>query len=85
MHFILPASATRINHYIDCNSAENVIYMVQCNRCHKQYIFDKQTNISKPTAVSEHFLSNDHPATDMQLIPLELVKTNRDDRRRARD
>ena len=35
---------------------------------------DKQTNISKPTAVSEHFLSNDHTATDMQLIPLEIVK-----------
>ena len=27
---------------------------------------DKQTNISKPAAVSEHFLSNDHTATDMQ-------------------
>ena len=26
-----------INHYIDCNS-KNVIYMVQCNNCHKQYI-----------------------------------------------
>jgi len=51
--------------------------MVQCNRCHEQYIgetkrrlkdrfnehrrpVDKQTNILKPTAVSEHFLSNDH-------------------------
>ena len=32
---------------------------------------DKQTNISKPTAVSEHFLSNDHTTTDMQLIPLD--------------
>ena len=25
-----------INHHIDCNS-KNVIYMVQCKRCHKQY------------------------------------------------
>ena len=90
----------RINHYIDCNS-KNVIYMVQCKSCHKQYIgktkrrlkdrfnehhrtVDKQTNISKPTAVSEHFLSNDHTATDMQLIPLELVKSNRDGVRKAR-
>ena len=46
---------------------------------------DKQTNISKPTAVSEHFLSNDHTATDMQLIPLELVKSNRDVVRKARE
>ena len=76
--------------------------MVQCNRCHKQYIgetkrrlkdrfnehrrtVDKQTNFSKPTAVSEHFLSNDHTATDMKLIPLELVKSNRDGVRKARE
>ena len=45
----------------------------------------KQTNISKPTAVAEHFLSNDHTATDMQLIPLELVKSNRDGVRKARE
>ena len=46
---------------------------------------DKQTNISKPTAASEHFLSNDHTATDMQLIPFELIKTNRDGVRKARE
>ena len=46
---------------------------------------DKQANISKPTAVSEHFLSNDHTATNMQLIPLELVKTKRDGVRKARE
>ena len=46
---------------------------------------DKQTNISKPTAVSEHFLSNDHNATDMQLIPLKLAKTNRDGVRKPRE
>ena len=46
---------------------------------------DKQTNISKPTAVSEHFLSNGHNATDMQLIPLKLVKSNRDGVRKARE
>ena len=37
---------------------------------------DKQTNSSKPTTVSEHFLSNDHNASDMLLIPLELIKSN---------
>ena len=26
-----------IYHHIDCN-LKNVIYMIQCNRCHKQYI-----------------------------------------------
>ena len=90
-----------INHHIDCNS-KNVIYMVQCNHCHKQYIgetkrrlkdrfnehrrpVDKRTNSSKPTTVSEHFLCNNHNATDMQLIPLELVKSNRDGVRKARE
>ena len=46
---------------------------------------EKQTNISKPIAVSEHFLSSGHNATDMQLTPLELAKSNRDDVRKARE
>ena len=46
---------------------------------------DKRTNISKPTAVSEHFLSNDHNANDMHLIPLELMKSNRVSVRKARE
>ena len=68
--------------------------MVHCNRCHKQYKgetkrrlrpVDKQTNISKPTTVSEHFLSNDHNASDMLLFPLELIKSNRVSVRKARE
>ena len=92
--FYSTGETRRINHYIDCSS-KNVIYMVQCNRCHKQYIaetkrrlkdrFNEQTSISKPTAVSEYFLSNHHTASDMQLIPLELVKSNRDGVRKARE
>ena len=31
-----------ITHHIDCNS-KNVIYMVQCNRCFKQYIVQSTT------------------------------------------
>ena len=68
--------------------SENVIYMVQCNRCNLQYIgetkrqlkdrfneyrraVDKTSIKSKPTTVSEHFLSHsNHSYTDMQLIPL---------------
>ena len=67
---------------------ENVIYLVQCNRCNLQYIgetkrqlkdrfneyrraVDKTSIKSKPTTVSEHFLSHsNHSYTDMQLIPL---------------
>ena len=46
---------------------------------------DKQTNSSKLTTVSEHFLCHNHSATDMQLIPLELVKSNRVSVRKARE
>ena len=46
---------------------------------------DKQTSSSKPTTVSEHFPCNNHNATDVQLIPLELVKSNRDSVRKTRE
>ena len=46
---------------------------------------EKQTNSSKPTTASEYFLCNNHNATDMQLIALELVKFNRDSVRKARE
>ena len=46
---------------------------------------DIQTNSFKRTAVSEHFLSNDHNANDMQLIPLEIMKSNRDSVRKDRE
>ena len=62
-----------IHHHIDCNS-KNVIYIVQLSLSHRRPV-DKQTNSSKPTAVSEHSLSNDHNANDMHLIPLELMKS----------
>ena len=46
-----------------------------------------KTNIkSKPTTVSEHFLSQpNHCHTDMQLIPLELIHSSRDSIRKARE
>ena len=46
---------------------------------------DNPCNISKPTTVSEHFLTNDHSANDITLIPLELTKSNRDSVRKARE
>ena len=46
---------------------------------------DNPCNISKPTTVSEHFLTNDHSAYDITLIPLELTKSNRDSVRKARE
>ena len=36
-----------------------------------------------PTAVADHFLSDDHLSTDIELIPLELTHSFRDAIRRA--
>ena len=46
-----------------------------------------KTNIkSKPTTVSEHFLSHyNHSHTDMKLIPLEKIHSSRDSVREARE
>ena len=46
-----------------------------------------KTNIkSKPTTISEHFLSlSNHSHTDIQLIPLEKIHSPRDSVRKARE
>ena len=47
---------------------------------------DKTIIKSKPTTVSEHFLSHpNHHYTDMQFIPLELIHSSRDSIRKARE
>ena len=40
---------------------------------------------SKPTTAAEHFLSSNHTANDMQLIPIEKIFSNRDSIRKARE
>ena len=43
---------------------------------------DKTSIKSKPTTVSEHFISHsNHSHTDMQLIPLEKIHSSRDSAR----
>ena len=47
---------------------------------------DKINIKSKPTTVSEHFLSHSNNShTDMQLIPLEKIRSSRDSVRKARE
>jgi len=46
---------------------------------------DRPTPTSRPTAVSEHFLSDDHTPNDMELIPLELIHSSRDAICKARE
>ena len=46
---------------------------------------DRPTPTSRPTAVSDHFLSDDHTTNDIELIPLELIHSSRDAIRKARE
>ena len=47
---------------------------------------DKTNITSKPTTVSEHFLSHSsHSHTDIQLIPLEKIHSSHDSVRKARE
>ena len=79
--FFTTGKTRPITHYIDCNS-ENLIYMVHCRRCNKQYIgetqrrlkdrfienrrpVDRPTPFSRPTAVSDHFIFDNHSHTDI--------------------
>ena len=45
---------------------------------------DRPTPSSRPTAVSDHFLSDNHSPNDLELIPLELIHSSRDALRKAR-
>ena len=100
--FYATGETRSITSHITCNT-ENVIYIIQSNRCNLQYIAETKqrlkdrfnehrrtvdiTNIkSKPTAVSEHFLSHSNRShTDMPLIPLEKIHSSRDSVRKARE
>jgi len=82
-----------IHDHIDCNS-KNLIYMIHCLCCNKQYIgetkrrlkdrfnehrrpVDRPTPSSRPTAVSDHFISDNHSPNDIELVPLELIHSSR--------
>ena len=40
---------------------------------------------SPPTAITDHFLNNNHQPNDIQLIPLETMQSNRTSIRKARE
>ena len=84
-----------IHDHIDCNS-KNLVYMIHCLRCNKQYIGETKRRlkdrynehrrpVDRPTAVSDHFLSDNHSPDDIELIPLELIHSSRDAFRKARE
>ena len=46
---------------------------------------DRPTPSSRPTAVSDHFLSDNRSPNDIELVPLELIHSSRDALRKARE
>ena len=46
---------------------------------------DRPTPSSRPTAVSEQFLSDNHSPNDIELIPIELIHSSREALRKARE
>ena len=62
--------------------------MIQYNHCSKQYIGETKRRLKdrfNEHRRPEHFLTNDHSANDITLIPPELIKSNRDSLRKARE
>jgi len=90
-----------IHDHIDCNS-KNLVYMIHCLRCNKQYIgetkrrlkdrfiehrrpVDRHTPSFRPTAVADHFFSDNHSPNDIELVPLQLTHSSRDGLRKVRE
>ena len=80
-----------VTYMVQCNCC-NLQYIGETKRRLKDRFNEHRravdkTNIkSKPTTVSEHFLSHsNHSHTDMQLIPLEKIHSSRDSVRKARE
>ena len=79
---------------VQCNRHVNLQYIGETKRRLKDRFNEHRseravddTNIkSKPTTVSEHFLSHsNHSHTDMQLIPLEKIHSSHNSVRTARE
>ena len=51
---------------------------------HRRSVQNHQ-QLANPTPVSEHFNLPGHSVNDIRLIPLELIRTNRDSVRKARE
>ena len=90
-----------IHDHIDCNSKNLIymIHCLRCNKPyigetkrrlkdrfneHRRPV-DRPTPSSRPTAVSDHFLSDNHSPNDIELIPLELIRSSRGALRKARE
>ena len=74
-------------HCLRCNKqyiGETKRRLKDCFNEHRLPV-DRPTPSSRPTAVSDYFLSDNHSPNDIELIPLELIHSSRDALRKARE
>lgn len=77
---------------------KNVIYLITCKRCQIMYIGETGrpirdrlndhiscAKLRKTTAISVHFNSLNHKISDINILPIELIKTNCIETRRKRE
>ena len=90
--------ARKISDSISCHS-KNLVYLIECKRCHLQYIGETKRQLfgehrrsilnhqqlSKTTPVSLHFNQAGHSINDVCLIPIELIRSKRNSVRKARE
>jgi hypothetical protein len=76
-----------IDDRFNCNSS-NVIYVIKCMRCHKQYVGQtdrllkerlnnhrSDIKLKKPTAVGLHFNLEHHSFTDLRIFPIFYLES----------
>ena len=72
-----------------CNPALLKFYLCHVDVLQSQIFLRSQISLAaffaNPTLVSEHFNLPEHSVNDIRLIPLELIHTNRDSLRKARE
>ena len=75
----------KITKHLTCKSY-NVIYVITCKRCKKQYVGKTETtlnlrvnnhrsfiNTKKPDPLAKHFYTNNHTFTDFQITAIDFV------------
>ena len=79
---------------IQCNKCNNMQYIGETKRQLSDRFREHRRSIEKarnqhhfynPTTVSDHFSLPDHSIKDIELIPLDLINSDRDGNRKARD
>ena len=85
----MTCNTNNITYMVQCTKCNLQLYTGKTKRRLKDRFNDhrraveKPNIISKPTTVSEHFLAANHSASDMLLIPIQIIYSARDSIRKG--